>query len=291
MGGSAEGSFIAEIIVLLLSGRGLGEVLQRYGQPAIMGQLIGGILLGPSLLGWLWPEGQRLVFDPAQKSMIDAVSQLGILMLLLLTGMETDLKLVRRVGKACMAISTTGVIVPFVCGFALAQFLPATASAASRTARRSRPLPRHGAFDLFGQDRRHGDPGDELHAPQSRPGHRLVGHPRGHHRLADHRVTFGIATTGKLEVLSLLKTIAGVGLFMAFSFTLGRRIVFALIRWSNDTFRSEFPVVTMILIIMGVMALITNAIGVHTVLGAFVAGILVGNRRSCPRMSRVSCAA
>ncbi|TIX34983.1 MAG: potassium transporter, partial [Mesorhizobium sp.] len=98
MGGSGEGAFVAEIVLLLLVGRGLGEVLQRYGQPAIMGQLIGGILLGPSLFGWLWPSAQHLIFpsDPAQKGMIDAVSQLGILMLLLLTGMETDLRLVRR---------------------------------------------------------------------------------------------------------------------------------------------------------------------------------------------------
>ncbi|MEP6564045.1 MAG: cation:proton antiporter, partial [Mesorhizobium sp.] len=126
MGGSAEGTFVAEIVLLLLVGRGLGEVLQRFGQPAIMGQLIGGILLGPSLFGWLWPSAQHLIFpsDPAQKGMIDAVSQLGILMLLLLTGMETDLRLVRRVGAACFSISVTGVVIPFICGFALAQFLP-----------------------------------------------------------------------------------------------------------------------------------------------------------------------
>ena len=54
------------------------------------------------------------------------------------------------------------------------------------------------------------------------------------------------------------------------------RFVFGLIRWTNDTFISEVPVVTAILIVMGGMALVTHLIGVHTVLGAFVAGILVG---------------
>ncbi|TGP83996.1 potassium transporter, partial [bacterium M00.F.Ca.ET.222.01.1.1] len=89
---SSEGVFVLEIILLLLVGRGLGELLERFGQPAVMGQLIAGILLGPSLLGWLWPEGERVVFsgDASQKSMINAVAQLGVLMLLLLTGMETD---------------------------------------------------------------------------------------------------------------------------------------------------------------------------------------------------------
>ena len=70
----------------------MGEAMQRIGQPAVMGQLIAGILLGPSVFGAIWPEAQRAVFatNPEQKSMIDAISQLGILILLLLTGMETE---------------------------------------------------------------------------------------------------------------------------------------------------------------------------------------------------------
>ncbi len=276
VGGSAEGTFIAEIILLLVVGRGLGEVLQRFGQPAIMGQLIGGILLGPSLFGALWPSAQHFLFDPAQKSMIDAVSQLGILMLLLLTGMETDLKLVRRVGAACVSISATGVIVPFVCGFILAQFLPASL------------LPHPGERLVAGLFL-----GTALSISSVKIVAMVVREMNFMRRnlgqvivssaiLEDTigwliiAVTFGIATTGTIEPLALFKTVAGVVLFMAFSFTIGRRIVFTLIRWANDTFRSEFPVVTMILVIMGAMALITNAIGVHTVLGAFVAGILVG---------------
>ena len=117
-GMSSEGIFVLEIILLLLVGRGIGELLERLGQPAVMGQLIGGILLGPSLLGWLWPEAELLVFagDASQKSMINAIAQLGVLMLLLLTGMETDLRLVRRVGRACFSISAAGVAVPFAIG-------------------------------------------------------------------------------------------------------------------------------------------------------------------------------
>ena len=65
-------------------------------------------------------------------------------------------------------------------------------------------------------------------------------------------------------------------MFLVVSFTIGRRIVFFLIRWANDNFVSEFPVITMILVIMGAMALTTHFIGVHTVLGAFVAGVLIG---------------
>jgi Kef-type K+ transport system membrane component KefB len=105
--GASEVIFICAIVLLLIVGRLLGEGMQRIGQPAILGQLIAGILLGPSVFGAIWPEAQHAIF-PAhgeQRSMIDAVAQLGILMLLLLTGMETDLKLVRKVGKAAVSIS------------------------------------------------------------------------------------------------------------------------------------------------------------------------------------------
>jgi nucleotide-binding universal stress UspA family protein len=63
---------------------------------------------------------------------------------------------------------------------------------------------------------------------------------------------------------------------MGLSLTIGRRLVFMIIRWVNDVFVSDFAVITAILLIMCAMAVITDLIGVHTVLGAFVAGILIG---------------
>jgi Kef-type K+ transport system membrane component KefB/nucleotide-binding universal stress UspA family protein len=278
MAGSSEAAFVAELVLLLVIGRGLGEILQRLGQPAVMGQLIGGILLGPSLFGWLWPSAQHFVFssDPVQKSMINAVSQLGILMLLLLTGMETDMKLVRRVRAACISISVTGVLVPFACGFALAQFLPRellpepderiVAGLFLGTALSISSV-KIVAMVVREMNFMRRDLGQVIVSSA------IIEDTVGWLIIA---VTFGIATHGKVEVLSLLGTVTAVAAFMVFSFTLGRRIVFTLIRWTNDVFRSEYAVITMILIIMGVMALITDLIGVHTVLGAFVAGILVG---------------
>lgn len=276
--GSSEAAFIVQLVLLLAVGRGLGEILQRLGQPAVMGQLIGGILLGPSLFGWLWPSAQHFVFssDPAQKSMINAVSQLGILMLLLLTGMETDMKLVRRVRTACISISTTGVLLPFACGFALAQFLPAqllpepqeriVAGLFLGTALSISSV-KIVAMVVREMNFMRRDLGQVIVSSA------IIEDTVGWLIIA---VTFGIATHGGVEVLSLVGTVAAVAAFMVFSFTLGRRIVFTLIRWTNDVFRSEYAVITMILIIMGVMALITDMIGVHTVLGAFVAGVLVG---------------
>ncbi|UCI29147.1 cation:proton antiporter [Mesorhizobium sp. B2-8-5] len=277
-GMSSEGIFVAELILLLVVGRGIGEVLEILGQPAVMGQLIGGILLGPSLLGWVWPAAERLVFagDASQKSMINAIAQLGVLMLLLLTGMETDLRLVRRVGRACFSISAAGVAMPFALGFVAAQFMPATLLAAGSErivaglflgTALSISSVKIVAMVVRDMNFMRRDLGQIIVSSA------IIEDTIGWVIIA---ITIGIATKGRIEIGSLAFTIAGVAAFMAFSFTLGRRIVFDAIRWTNDTFRSEYAVVTVILAIMGAMALITDLIGVHTVLGAFVAGILVG---------------
>src|SRR5260370_1303536 len=88
--------FIAEILLMLLVGRLLGELMQRVGQPAVLGQLLAGILLGPTVLGNLWPAAHHAIFPntPEQKKLIDAVSQLGILMLLVTAVMEPDFAIV-----------------------------------------------------------------------------------------------------------------------------------------------------------------------------------------------------
>jgi nucleotide-binding universal stress UspA family protein len=89
-------------------------------------------------------------------------------------------------------------------------------------------------------------------------------------------ITFSLAQSGGIDLASVAKSVLGTAVFLAVSLTVGRRAVALAIRWANDSLTSEFAVITTILVIMGVMALITHEIGVHTVLGAFVAGVLIG---------------
>jgi Kef-type K+ transport system membrane component KefB/nucleotide-binding universal stress UspA family protein len=275
---SSEALFITQIVLLLLVGRLLGEAMQRIGQPAVMGQLIAGVALGPSVFGAFWPEAQHAIFPcgSEQKAMLEAVSDLGILMLLLLTGMETDLELVRRARRAAVSVSAAGIIVPFLCGITLGQFLP--------EAMLPRPDERL-ITSLF--------LGTALSVAsvkivatvvrQMKFMRRKIGMTLVASAIIDDTVgwtiiavTSGLALHGILNLATLAESVLGTGLFLLASFTLGRRLVFALVRWTNDTFISEVPVVTAILIVMGTMALITHLVGIHTVLGAFVAGILVG---------------
>jgi Kef-type K+ transport system membrane component KefB/nucleotide-binding universal stress UspA family protein len=278
LSGKSEAIFIAELGLLLLVGRGLGELMQRVGQPAVMGQLLGGLLLGPSLLGLVWPDFQHALFPQTaeQKSMVDAVSQLGVLMLLLLTGMETDLRLVRRVGRAAIAVAAAGVMLPFVCGFGLGEMLPDSilpnpqarfVTALFLATALSISSIKIVAMVVREMNFMRRDIGQIIVASA------ILEDSSGWIIIA---ISFGIASSGTLDLRPVSFAIVGTLLFLAVSMTVGRRIVFGLIRWTNDHFASEFAVITMILLIMFTMALITYLIGVQTVLGAFVAGVLIG---------------
>ncbi|MBV9993471.1 MAG: cation:proton antiporter [Alphaproteobacteria bacterium] len=278
MGTSAEAILVAEVLLLMLVGRGLGEIMQRFGQPAVIGQLLAGLILGPSLFGWAWPEAHDLIFPktPEQKSLITGLANMGVMMLLLLTGMETDLKLVRKVGLPAIAITATGVAVPFICGFALGQFLPdSILPAAQHRLIASLFL---GTALSISSIKIVAMVVREMNFTRRNLGQIIVGSAI----MEDTTgwiiisITLGIAGAGGFALGSLAKTVIGTAIFLALSYTIGRKLVFWLIRWVNDTFVSEYAVVTAILIVMCLMALITQLIGVNTVLGAFVAGVLIG---------------
>jgi len=277
-GAPSEAIFLADLVVLMAAGRLLGEAMLRIGQPSIMGQLLAGMLLGPSVLGWLWPDLAHLLFPAAkeQKSMVDAISQFGILLLLLLTGMETDLALIRKVGRAAITVSLLGVAVPFACGAALGAFLPdALLGDADKRLVTSLFL---GTALSISSIKIVAAIVREMSFTRRNLGQVIVASAIMEDTIGwiIIAITFGLAQAGTIDLAHVAKSVLGTAAFLAASLTVGRRLVYWLIRWANDHFESDFPVITMILVIMGVMALTTNAIGVHTVLGAFVAGVLIG---------------
>ena len=203
--------------------------------------------------------------------MLDAVSQLGILLLLLLTGMETDLSVVRDARRTAFSISLDGIRFP--------------SPAASRSASCCRiPAARSGKrliTTLF--------LGTALSISSVKIValvvrelgflRRTVGQVIVASAIIDDTVgwiimsvTFGLALHGGIDLPIVARSVLGTAVFLALSFTVGRRMVFLLIRWANDRFVTRTgrhhgdPGVA------GLMALVTNAIGVHMVLGAFVGG-------------------
>lgn len=277
-GGHSEALFIVQIMALLLVGRLLGELMLRIGQPAIMGQLLAGILLGPSLLGVWFPGAEHALFParPAQRGMIEALAQLGVLLLLLLTGMETDLAIVFKVRRPAMTASFFGILIPFLAGFAIGQLLP-DALLPNPSSRLITSLFCGTALSISSV---------KIVAMIVRDmsfEHRRVGQVLLAAAILDDTVgwimlatIFGLARHGHIDGRAVIQTVSGTLLFLLASFTLGKRAVAFLIRVANDHLKSEMAVITVILLIMGLFALITDLIGVNTVLGAFVAGMLIG---------------
>src|SRR4029453_7921617 len=93
--------FSLQLFLLLLAARGLGGLMRRYQQPAVIGELAAGGLLGPSVLGHLVREIHHWLFpaDPLQRALLAGPSWVGVFLLLILTGMETDPALIRRLGR------------------------------------------------------------------------------------------------------------------------------------------------------------------------------------------------
>jgi Kef-type K+ transport system membrane component KefB/nucleotide-binding universal stress UspA family protein len=276
--GPSELLFIAQITVLMLVGRLLGEAMLRMKQPAVMGQLIAGLILGPSLFGLLFPDIQHALFpdSPEQRAMLSAISQFGILVLLLLTGMETDLPLVRQAGRAAVFSSITGIIVPFTLGFAFGEYLPD--SLLPDPSKRLVTSLFIGTALSIASVQIVGTVVREMNFTRRTVGQVIVASAI----IADSigwiivSVIFSLALRGNIEPLPLAESLLGTLAFLAASLTIGRRAVFFIIRWANDHLVSDFAVITVILLIMCVMAMISSAIGVHAVLGAFVAGVLIG---------------
>jgi Kef-type K+ transport system membrane component KefB len=118
--------FLMQVGLLLLCALLLGRLTQRLGMSAIVGELCAGVLVGPSVLGHLAPglSGWLLPRDPAQFHMLDAVGQIGVLLLVGITGIHIDLRLVRRRGITAARISVAGVAIPLVLGVGAGLLLP-----------------------------------------------------------------------------------------------------------------------------------------------------------------------
>jgi Kef-type K+ transport system membrane component KefB len=115
-----------QLALLLFAARALGEIAQRLGQPSVVGEILAGILLGPSFLSSLIPAlGEWIVPQTdVQGYLLEVVSLIGAIFLLLITGLETDLALIRRHARTAIGVSYGGILVTFSSGFALGMLLP-----------------------------------------------------------------------------------------------------------------------------------------------------------------------
>jgi Kef-type K+ transport system membrane component KefB/nucleotide-binding universal stress UspA family protein len=112
-----------EIAVIIAASRLLGLVFRRLHQPQVIGEIVAGILLGPSLLGWIAPELAATLFPPAALPYLKVLSEYGVLLFMFLVGLELDPALLRGRGRAAVVISHVSIVAPFFLGMLLALFL------------------------------------------------------------------------------------------------------------------------------------------------------------------------
>jgi Kef-type K+ transport system membrane component KefB len=112
-----------QLILIVLLARLCGMVAKRAGQPAVVGEMIAGILLGPSLLGWLWPGFFQFVFSASSLGTLRLLSQVGVCLFMFVVGMELDVNLLRNQARTAVLVSQVSILLPYLLGAATALFL------------------------------------------------------------------------------------------------------------------------------------------------------------------------
>ncbi len=273
--------FWTQLLLLLVAARGLGLLMARIGQPQVVGELAAGLLLGPSLLGRLAPDVQAWLFpdDPIQRGLLAAVGWIGVFLLLVATGFETDVALIRRLGRATSRVVLGSLLIPVLFGVALGLQMPDSflGEGAARevfalfmgTALGISALPVIAKI-LSELDLMRRNVAQVIIAAA------MVDDVAGWVLLG---VVAGLAQSGALELRQLALTLGGLVAFLGLAFTVGQRVVDALLRRARQR-RTGVPARVSIMVGAGLVAgVATHALGLEAVFGAFIAGIVLGRSR------------
>ncbi|MFS8201118.1 cation:proton antiporter [Streptomyces sp. CWNU-52B] len=270
---------LLQVGVLLLTALLLGRLAQRLGMPAIVGELSAGVLLGPSLLAAAAPRAGHWLFPQNAESMhlLDAVGQLGVILLVGFTGIHVDLKLVRRQGGRAAGVSAAGLVLPLALGVGLGFLLPTSLHAPGAdptvfalfvgVAMCVSAIPVI-ARTLIDMKLIHRDVGQMILVAGT------VDDTVGWVLLS---VIASMATAG-LAAGGVFLTLGKVALLLLVTMTVGRLVVGAAMRASARRGDSGLPVITTV-VLMTLSAAGSHALGLEAVFGAFLCGILIGSAK------------
>ena len=288
--GSLEASDITRLMValavLLGLSRLLGELSRRFNQPMVLGEILAGVLLGPTILGYISPGLMEWLFPIAGEEpgriALDGFVVISATLLLLVVGLEVDLSTVRRQGKATAFVSALGVAFPFALGFALAYGLPNTLGAGARGL--EAPLP----FAIF------------VGIALSITALPVIAKVLMDLNLAKSDLGMLIISSAMLNdlvgwigfavVLALLPTDVAAGpqtsvwttigltlIFLAGMITLGRWLCHKALPYIQSRWSWPGGVMGFVSVVALGCAAITEYLGIHSIFGAFIAGVAIGD--------------
>jgi len=281
--------FLLQVGVLLGMARGFGELLRRRGQPAITAEILVGIVLGPTVLGRVWPQLHQALFPPdvMQQNMLDTVAWLGILLFLLNAGLETNLSAAWRLKKLAATISMSDLIIPMIVAFLPSLLLPAsyvgaggsklvfalfiatimTISALPVTARVLQDLKVYRT-----------DLGLLIMSALT------INDVAGWLVFA---LILGFFTEAAVTVWSILFIIVATVAFASAWLGLGPRVMNRALTWLNKSGVPEPGGSLTVISVAGILSgAITLWIGIHALFGFFIAGILAGETRALSERTR-----
>lgn len=121
--GGAHAQLLLTILVVLVCARAAGWLAARLGQPRVCGEIAAGIVLGPSLVGSLWPQLGSALYPASTTASLQVLGEIGLILFMFLVGAELDLSLLRGQGRRAIAISQVSILVPLGLGSALGTWL------------------------------------------------------------------------------------------------------------------------------------------------------------------------
>ncbi len=273
--------FWTQLLLLVAFARLFGEIMRRVNLPSVIGQLAAGVVLGPSIFGRVWPDGFHwfLPDDEMQSGALYAVSWLGVALLLITAGFETDLGLIRRLGRAAALVAGFSLFVPLVGGLIVGELLPeefvgaeserlvfalfvAAALSVSALAVIAKILSELGLMRRdFGQITVAAGMANDV---------------VGWVMLA---IFAGFATSGAVSLGGITKTVGGLVVFVVLAMTVGQRVVDRALRYVRRNGPNIPGAMTVVIATMLIYGVATQALGIEAVLGAFVAGVVLHRSR------------
>jgi Kef-type K+ transport system membrane component KefB/nucleotide-binding universal stress UspA family protein len=279
--------FLLQFALLLLAARAFGALAQKLNLPTVVGELLAGVFLGPAVFGHLWPAAHAAIFPPdeVQQHLLEMLSWLGMIFLILRTGLEVDLRLWRFLGRAALLTSLFGIVVPYAVGFTLGELLPANLLVAGRdrtvfalflATAMSISAVKVIAKTLLDLKLMRRDIGAVILAAS------VTDDTIGWILLS---IVSSIAVSGVVSPATVARPLGATLLFLCVAVLVLRPLVRRLIGWIERGGTLEHATTSAIIVLTFACAAATERLGIHAVFGAFVAGVLVAES---PRVRAVS---